>query len=111
YDFLQGDIGEADAIEAGVSDFDPDAVLHLAAESHVDRSIDDPRAFIDTNVSGTFVLLEAALRHWSRLGSARQARFLFVHVSTDEVFGTLPGDGRFDLKTPYGPSSPYAASQ
>jgi dTDP-glucose 4,6-dehydratase len=109
--FLQADIADSDAIEAAISDFDPDVVLHLAAESHVDRSIDNPSAFLDTNVRGTFVLLEAALRHWSRLRSARQARFRFVHVSTDEVFGTLLGDGRFDLNSRYCPNSPYAASK
>src|SRR5262249_42803443 len=108
---LQADITHCDAIEAAISDFDPDAVLHLAAESHVDRSIDTPATFLDTNIRGTFVLLEAALRHWSRLHGARRAGFRFVHVSTDEVFGTLTGEGHFDKDSRYAPNSPYAASK
>jgi dTDP-glucose 4,6-dehydratase len=109
--FLQADVADCHAMEAAISDFDPDAVLHLAAESHVDRSIDSPDVFLDTNVRGTFVLLEAALRHWSRLPSVRQAGFRFVHVSTDEVFGTLAGEGHFDEDSRYAPNSPYAASK
>ena len=87
--FLQADIVDSRAIDSAFREFDPDAVLHLAAESHVDRSIDDPGAFIETNVRGTFVLLETALRHWSQLRGARHDGFRFVHVSTDEVFGTV----------------------
>ncbi len=93
------------------NDFDLDAVLHLAAESHVDRSIDNPSEFIATNVRGTFVLLEAALRHWSRLRGARREGFRFVHVSTDEVFGTLTESGSFNASSRYAPNSPYAASK
>jgi dTDP-glucose 4,6-dehydratase len=105
--FLKADIADNRAIETAFADFQPDAVLHLAAESHVDRSIDDPNAFITTNVQGTFVLLEAALRYWSR----RRSEFRFVHVSTDEVFGALGEEGCFDLTSRYAPNSPYAASK
>ena len=88
----------------------PDAVIHLAAETHVDRSIDGPSAFMKTNVDGTFSLLEAALAHWQETG--KPDAFRFVHVSTDEVFGDLePGDPPFDAQTPYKPSSPYSASK
>jgi dTDP-glucose 4,6-dehydratase len=87
--FVRADIADAHAMESAFREFDPDAVLHLAAESHVDRSIDDPAAFIETNVRGTFILLESALRHWPQLHGARHDGFRFVHVSTDEVFGTL----------------------
>ncbi len=89
----------------------PDAVLNLAAETHVDRSIDGPRVFVDTNITGTFVLLEAARRHLAALeANARQA-FRFLHVSTDEVYGTLGESGQFSEETPYAPNSPYAASK
>ena len=111
HQFLQADIADAHAMESAFREFDPDAVLHLAAESHVDRSIDDPGAFIETNVRGTFVLLEAALRHWSQLHGARHDGFRFVHVSTDEVFGTLSEERPFDVKSRYAPNSPYAASK
>ena len=111
HQFVHADVADESAVDGAFRDFDPDAVLHLAAESHVDRSIDDPAAFLDTNVRGTFVLLEAALRHWSRLHGGRQARFRFVHVSTDEVFGTLAENGRFDATSRYAPNSPYAASK
>jgi len=109
--FLKADVADSDAMDAALRDFDPDAVLHLAAETHVDRSIDDPAAFVNTNVRGTVVLLEAALCHWSRLRGARHDDFRFVHVSTDEVFGTLIEDGCFDTTSRYAPSSPYAASK
>ena len=90
----------------------PDAVMHLAAESHVDRSIDGPAAFVQTNVVGTFTLLEAARRHYATLPADRRAAFRFHHVSTDEVFGALgPGDPPFTETTPYDPRSPYAASK
>jgi dTDP-glucose 4,6-dehydratase len=109
--FLHADIADAQAMQIAIRDFEPDAVMHLAAESHVDRSIDDPGAFVATNVRGTFVLLEAALDYWSRLRGARRERFRFIHVSTDEVFGTLTTSGSFDAKSRYAPSSPYAASK
>jgi dTDP-glucose 4,6-dehydratase len=92
-------------------EFDPDAVLHLAAESHVDRSIDGPADFIKTNVEGTCVLLEAALAHWQRLPAERAALFRFHHVSTDEVFGSLGMTGSFTETTRYQPNSPYSASK
>jgi dTDP-glucose 4,6-dehydratase len=106
--FLKTDITDTSAVEAAFRDFNPDAVIHLAAESHVDRSIDEPGTFIATNVQGTFVLLEAALRHWSQRDGGK---FCFLHVSTDEVFGTLDETGSFGLTSRYAPSSPYAASK
>ena len=89
----------------------PDAVLHLAAESHVDRSIDGPEAFLESNVTGTFRLLQAARAHWKGLDEAARAAFRFVHVSTDEVFGSLGPSGAFSEATPYDPRSPYSASK
>jgi dTDP-glucose 4,6-dehydratase len=109
--FLNADIADRSAMEAAFFDFGPDAVLHLAAESHVDRSIDDPDCFIKTNIEGTFILLETALRYWSRRGLVDGGDFRFVHVSTDEVFGALAEEGRFDLTSRYAPNSPYAASK
>ena len=85
--------------------------MHLAAETHVDRSIDGPQAFIETNLTGTSVLLQEALRHWNRLSGGRKESFRFHHVSTDEVFGSLGHDGYFDETTPYDPRSPYSASK
>src|SRR6185295_8543514 len=89
----------------------PDAVLHLAAESHVDRSIDGAAPFIDTNVRGTYTLLEAALAFWRTLAPEARARFRFQHISTDEVFGALGPTGKFSETTPYAPNSPYSASK
>jgi dTDP-glucose 4,6-dehydratase len=111
YAFERADICDAAAMARVFARHDPDAVLHLAAESHVDRSIDGPGAFIDTNVVGTFTLLQAARAHWSRLASARRAAFRFHHISTDEVFGSLGPEGRFTETTPYSPRSPYSASK
>ena len=111
YAFRQADICDRQTIGALLSEFDPDAVLHLAAESHVDRSIDGPADFIKTNVEGTWVLLETALAHWRSLPAQRAAQFRFHHVSTDEVFGSLGGTGRFTETTPYRPNSPYSASK
>jgi dTDP-glucose 4,6-dehydratase len=111
YAFLQADICDRQTISKLLRDFDPDAVLHLAAESHVDRSIDGPSQFIKTNVEGTYALLEAALVHWRRLPAARAAGFRFHHVSTDEVFGSLGPTGKFTETTRYQPSSPYSASK
>jgi dTDP-glucose 4,6-dehydratase len=91
--------------------FRPEAVIHLASETHVDRSIDGPALFIETNVVGTHVLLEAARKYWTELRDADRARFRFVHVSTDEVFGSLGSGGYFTETTPYAPSSPYSASK
>ena len=112
YSFSQTDITDAAAVEAQFSEFRPDIVMHLAAESHVDRSIDGPAAFIQTNVIGTFTLLEAARHYWSGLGEAQKQAFRFHHISTDEVYGDLHGtDDLFTEGTPYAPSSPYSASK
>ncbi len=111
YGFRQADIRDRAAMAAAFADFRPDAVIHLAAESHVDRSIDGPAAFVDTNVQGTFVVLEAALAHWRTLDAASRDRFRLVHVSTDEVFGSLGDHGKFVETTPYAPRSPYAATK
>ena len=111
YAFSRADICDRKALAALFREFDPDAVLHLAAESHVDRSIDGPAEFIKTNVEGTYCVLEASLAHWRRLPAARAAQFRFHHVSTDEVFGSLGRTGRFTEETPYRPNSPYSASK
>jgi dTDP-glucose 4,6-dehydratase len=109
--FVRGDIADRAAMTAVFRDHRPDAVMNLAAETHVDRSIDSPQAFIDTNSVGTFVLLEVARAFLTdRDASAREA-FRFLHVSTDEVYGTLGTDGTFREDTPYAPNSPYAASK
>jgi dTDP-glucose 4,6-dehydratase len=108
--FSQADICDQTAMAQVFSTFDPDAVMHLAAESHVDRSIDGPADFINTNVVGTYVLLETALAHWRRRGSPADG-FRFLHVSTDEVFGALHDEGRFTEQTRYDPRSPYSATK
>ncbi|MEO1687799.1 MAG: GDP-mannose 4,6-dehydratase, partial [Pseudomonadota bacterium] len=109
---VQADIADAAAMAEAFARHDPDAVMHLAAESHVDRSIDGPADFIRTNVVGTFTLLEAARAHWDKLPGSRKSAFRFHHVSTDEVFGTLgPADPAFSETTPYAPNSPYSASK
>jgi len=111
YRFRRADVADAAAVAEAFERHRPEAVIHLAAETHVDRSIDAARPFIDTNVIGTFTLLEAA-RAWLGRAPAPIARgFRFVHVSTDEVFGALGPDGRFDETSPYRPSSPYSASK
>jgi dTDP-glucose 4,6-dehydratase len=112
YQFIQADIGDQRAVADLLAEERIEAVMHLAAESHVDRSIDGPAAFVETNVVGTFRLLQAALDHWRALDEAGKARFRFHHISTDEVFGDLPFDsGQFSEETPYAPSSPYSASK
>jgi dTDP-glucose 4,6-dehydratase len=109
--FLQADIADRPAMEAAIGRYAPQAIVNFAAESHVDRSIDGPRAFVHTNVVGAFELLDAARHYWSGLsGSARDA-FRFLHVSTDEVYGSLGPAGAFSEETPYAPNSPYAASK
>ena len=105
------DIRDRPSLDAIFSEVRPDAVLHLAAESHVDRSIDGAAPFIETNVGGTYVLLEAALAYWRTLDETARARFRFQHISTDEVFGSLGPTGRFTEATPYAPNSPYSASK
>ena len=109
--FVKGDICDADAVESTISAFDPDIIVHLAAESHVDRSIDGPQAFIETNIVGTSVLLQAARKQWARLSGERKERFRFHHVSTDEVFGALGDTGYFNETTAYDPRSPYSATK
>ena len=109
---IRADICDAEAMRAVFAQYRPTAVMHLAAESHVDRSIDGPAEFIRTNVVGTQVLLEAARAHWNALEGEAKAAFRFHHVSTDEVFGSLyPGDAPFDANTSYDPRSPYSASK
>ncbi|TCP39538.1 dTDP-glucose 4,6-dehydratase [Rhodovulum marinum] len=109
YAFVEGDIRDADLLARVFAEHAPDAVMHLAAESHVDRSIDGPGAFIETNVMGTYALLQAARGHWESRG--RPAGFRFHHISTDEVFGSLGPTGKFTETTPYDPRSPYSASK
>ncbi|ENM3939739.1 MULTISPECIES: dTDP-glucose 4,6-dehydratase [Vibrio] len=112
YVFEQADICNAEAIVALFAKHQPDAVMHLAAESHVDRSIDGPAAFIETNIIGTYTLLEAARNYWKFLPETRKQAFRFHHISTDEVYGDLHGtDNLFTETTPYAPSSPYSASK
>ncbi len=109
--FLRADIGDAAGMKTALADFQPDVILHLAAESHVDRSIDGPAAFVETNIVGTFVLLQQALGYWRALPRAKMEGFRFHHVSTDEVFGSLHRRGRFSEDSPYKPNSPYSASK
>jgi dTDP-glucose 4,6-dehydratase len=111
YAFERADIVNAAEMRRIVCDFSPDVIMHLAAESHVDRSIDGPGEFIQTNVVGTFSLLQAALYHWRSLPGDRKANFRFHHISTDEVFGSLGPNGLFREDTPYSPNSPYSASK
>ena len=109
--FVQGDIADRALVAGLLRQHRPDAVVNLAAETHVDRSIDGPRAFVETNLVGTFELLDAARQHLESLEPARRARFRFLHVSTDEVYGSLGPTGRFAEGSPYAPNSPYAASK
>ncbi len=109
--FLKADICDQQAMDKAFADFKPDTIFHLAAESHVDRSIDGPGEFIRTNVLGTATLLQAALGYWRTLDESARAAFRFQHISTDEVYGTLGEEGYFTEKTPYSPHSPYSASK
>lgn len=111
YQFEKADIGDPARMREIFANFDPDIVMHLAAESHVDRSIDGPGEFIQTNIVGTFALLQEALRHWRGRDAARKASFRFHHISTDEVFGSLGAEGFFREDTAYQPNSPYSASK
>ncbi|MGJ8677459.1 MAG: dTDP-glucose 4,6-dehydratase [Akkermansiaceae bacterium] len=113
YSFIQIDICDYESVKSLFQDFRPDAVMHLAAESHVDRSIENPREFIDTNMIGTFNLLNIALGYWKELASGKKDNFRFHHISTDEVYGDLPEDPSvlFTETTSYAPSSPYSASK
>jgi len=109
--FVQGDIGDRDLVTRLLADYAADAVVNFAAESHVDRSIDGPAAFIETNVLGTFNLLDCAKAYWMGLSDERRAGFRFLHVSTDEVYGSLGPTGLFTEGTAYAPNSPYSASK
>ncbi len=111
YAFQRGDIADGDLVASLLSEFQPDAILNFAAESHVDRSIAGSAIFIQTNIVGVHVLVEAARRYWERLSPARAERFRFLQVSTDEVFGALGRDGAFVEETRYDPRSPYSASK
>jgi dTDP-glucose 4,6-dehydratase len=111
YSFLRADVCDRLAVARALRAFAPDIIMHLAAESHVDRSIDGPAAFIETNLVGTFTMLDAALSYWRKLDPARQRAFRFMHISTDEVFGSLGDEGLFREDTPYAPASPYSASK
>ncbi|MFK2918463.1 dTDP-glucose 4,6-dehydratase [Dyella koreensis] len=109
--FVQGDIGDQVLMTNLLREYQPDAIVNFAAESHVDRSIDGPRAFVDTNVVGTLGILECARDFWRSLEGPRRESFRFLHVSTDEVYGSLGSEGKFTESTPYAPNSPYSASK
>lgn len=111
YEFVRADICDRQTMEAVLKKYEPDAVLHLAAESHVDRSITGASAFIETNINGSYQLLEATRDYYEHLSHDRRQKFRFIHVSTDEVYGSLGASGRFHETTPYQPSSPYSASK
>ncbi|MEN3931044.1 dTDP-glucose 4,6-dehydratase [Microvirga sp. W0021] len=111
YTFVKGDIREAEQVRSALETHKPDVVMHLAAESHVDRSIDGPRVFIETNVLGTFTMLQESLRYWRSLDGEKAKTFRFHHISTDEVFGSLGATGMFSEETAYDPRSPYSSSK
>ena len=111
YYFEQADICDAEAMDRIFTQYKPSAMMHLAAESHVDRSIDGPADFVQTNVVGTYILLEAARKYWKSLSADDAGKFRFHHISTDEVYGTLGGTGLFTETTPYQPNSPYSATK
>ena len=111
YRFVQGDICDAEAVRSAIAEFQPDVITHLVAESHVDRSIDGPGAFVQTNVVGTYTMLAEARSYWLGLDEAARTAFRFHHISTDEVYGSLGDTGLFTEETPYDPRSPYSASK
>jgi dTDP-glucose 4,6-dehydratase len=112
YSFVQADIADEAAVTKIVNDFQPDAIMNLAAESHVDRSIDGARPFMETNILGTYTMLHVARNYWAELAEEKKTAFRFLHISTDEVFGSLEGpEGFFTETTPYDPRSPYSASK
>lgn len=111
YHFVQGDICDAAAVRAAIAEFQPEVITHLAAESHVDRSIDGPGAFIQTNMVGTYTMLAEARAYWLGLDESAKTAFRFHHISTDEVYGSLGDTGLFTEETPYDPRSPYSASK
>ena len=111
YNFIRADICDIAQVKIAINQFRPDAIMHLAAESHVDRSIDGPSEFIQTNIVGTANLLQCATEYWRSLPESEASRFRFLHISTDEVYGTLGETGLFSEETPYDPRSPYSASK
>ena len=111
YSFIKGDIKETKLISSSINEFSPDIIVNFAAESHVDRSIDGPKDFIDTNILGTYELLQSSLNYYNNLTNQEKAIFRFIHVSTDEVYGSLGKEGYFTESTAYNPSSPYSASK
>lgn len=111
YQFVKADICNRALVDQTIAAFQPDAIMHLAAESHVDRSIDGPGEFIQTNIVGTYTLLESALNYWRSLSAEKKSTFRFHHISTDEVYGTLGATGLFTEDTAYAPNSPYSASK
>lgn len=111
HNFVLGSIGDQSLVDYLLNRYQPDAIVNFAAESHVDRSIDGPGAFIQTNVVGTFSLLQSAKKYWQALSAEQQTNFRFLHVSTDEVYGSLGDEGKFTETTPYQPNSPYSASK
>lgn len=111
YTFVQGDICNSELVKRTINEYKPDKIMHLAAESHVDRSITGPSEFIQTNIIGTYVLLDAALEYYKALSVDQKTNFKFHHISTDEVYGELGATGLFTEETPYDPSSPYSASK
>lgn len=111
YRFVKGDICDFEMLQTTINEFCPDYIMHLAAESHVDRSITGASAFIDTNIVGTFNVLEVAKEYWGKLEDEAKSKFRLLHISTDEVYGSLGEEGLFEETTPYDPSSPYSASK
>ncbi len=111
YRFIKADLRNKDQVKSIIQKIKPDIVFHLAAETHVDRSIDNPRLFLESNVIGTFNLLEASFQYWEQLQNAKKELFRFIHISTDEVFGTLGSEGSFNELSNYSPNSPYSASK
>ena len=111
YSFIKGDIKDSNKFNKVINEFNPDAIINFAAESHVDRSIDGPQDFIETNIFGTFVLLKSALDYYTNLDKDKKKKFRFLHISTDEVYGSLGATGKFKETTAYDPSSPYSASK
>ncbi len=111
FGFVRADVADAERVCSIILEFEPDVIMHMAAESHVDRSIDEPIKFVQTNVVGTVALLQAAFSYWRELSPQRKAGFRFHHISTDEVYGSLGEDGLFREDTPYDPRSPYSASK
>ena len=111
YSFVNGDIKDKVLVNKALLDFKPEAIINFAAESHVDRSIDSPQDFIETNILGTFILLNSTLNYYRNLDKDKKKNFRFLHISTDEVYGSLDKTGKFNETTPYNPSSPYSASK